>query len=102
MREASLRAQIRATRDIIAAEERHEIWKRDETLDHVHGLEAQNLQGAAVYTEYVTDDARLTLETVKSAKRAGAPVATYAPATSICEAGRAAPRPASRARTIAW
>ena len=50
------------------------------------GLEAQNLQGAAVYTEYVTDDARLTLETVKSAKRAGALIATYAPAISISEA----------------
>jgi len=39
-----------------------------------------------VYTEYVTDDARLTLETVKSAKRAGALIATYAPAISIVEA----------------
>lgn len=71
----------------IAAEERHEIWKRDETIDHVPGLDAQNLQGAAVYTEYVTDDARLTLETVKSAKRAGALIATYAPAISIAELG---------------
>lgn len=71
----------------IAPEERHEIWKREETVDHVPGLEAQNLQGAAVYTEYVTDDARLTLETVKSAKRAGALIATYAPAISIAEDG---------------
>jgi len=70
----------------IAAEERHEIWRRDEALDHVPGLDAQNLQGAAVYTEYVTDDARLTLETVKSAKRAGALIATYAPAIAISEA----------------
>lgn len=69
----------------IAAEERHEIWKRDETIDHVPGLDAQNLQGAAVYTEYVTDDARLTLETIKSAKRAGALIATYAPAISMAE-----------------
>ena len=73
----------------IVPEERHEIWRRDETLDHVRGLEAQNLQGAAVYTEYVTDDARLTLETAKSAKRAGALIATYAPATSIVEASPA-------------
>jgi glycerol-3-phosphate dehydrogenase len=70
----------------IAPEERHEIWKRDETLDHVPGLDAEKLQGAAVYTEYVTDDARLALETVKSAKRAGALVATYAPATAVVEA----------------
>ena len=69
----------------IVQDERHEIWKRDETLDHVHGLEPENLQGAAVYTEYVTDDARLTLETVKSAKRAGALIATYAPAVGIVE-----------------
>lgn len=72
----------------IAPEERHEIWRRDETLDHVPGLERDGLQGAAVYTEYVTDDARLTLETVKSAKRAGALVATYAPAIAIAEAQR--------------
>jgi glycerol-3-phosphate dehydrogenase len=69
----------------ISAEERHEIWKRDETLDHVPGLDSVNLQGSAVYTEYVTDDARLTLETVKSAKRAGALVATYAPAVGLAE-----------------
>ncbi|MEW6271967.1 MAG: glycerol-3-phosphate dehydrogenase/oxidase [Thermodesulfobacteriota bacterium] len=70
----------------IDADERHEIWRRGETLDHVPGLDTANLQGAAVYTEYVTDDARLTLETVKSAKRAGALVASYAPAISIAEA----------------
>ncbi|HEY8515909.1 MAG TPA: glycerol-3-phosphate dehydrogenase/oxidase [Candidatus Binatia bacterium] len=70
----------------IDAEERHEIWRRDETLDHIRGLDANRLQGAAVYTEYITDDARLTLETVKSAKRAGALVASYAPAIALAEA----------------
>jgi glycerol-3-phosphate dehydrogenase len=43
-----------------------------------------------VYTEYITDDARLTLETVKSARRHGALVASYAPVTAI-ENGGAAP-----------
>ncbi|MDG2308021.1 MAG: glycerol-3-phosphate dehydrogenase/oxidase [Candidatus Binatia bacterium] len=69
----------------IEAEDRHEIWKRDELLSHIGGLEPDRLQGAAVYTEYITDDARLTLETLKSAKRHGALVANYAPAVNIEE-----------------
>lgn len=65
------------------ADERHEIWNRDESLAHLRGLEPDKLQGTAVFTEYVTDDARLTLETIKSAKRHGALVASYAPAIRI-------------------
>jgi glycerol-3-phosphate dehydrogenase len=67
----------------IEEDERHEIWRKDETLSHLAGLETQQLQGAAVYTEYITDDARLTLETVKSAKRHGALVASYAEVVGI-------------------
>lgn len=67
--------------------ERHEIWSRDEAVAHVPGLEPNRLQGAAVYTEYITDDARLTIETVKSAKRHGALVASYAPVAAIERSG---------------
>lgn len=69
----------------IEAEDRHEIWKRDELLSRIAGLETDRLQGAAVYTEYITDDARLTLETLKSAKRYGALVVNYSPAIDIEE-----------------
>ena len=72
----------------IEEEERHEIWKADELLAKVGGLETHRLQGAAVYTEYITDDARLTLETLKSAKRHGARLVNYAPATDIEETER--------------
>ncbi len=67
----------------IETQERHESWSRDEALARVAGLEPERLQGAAVYTEYITDDARLTIETVKSAKRHGSLVASYAPAIAI-------------------
>ncbi len=70
-------------------EERHAIWKTEELLDRVDGMQTANLQGAAVYTEYITDDARLTLETLKSARRHGACLANYAPATRIEETPRA-------------
>jgi len=66
-------------------DDRHEIWKRDELLERVPGLGTDKLVGAVIYTEYITDDARLTLETIKSAKRHGARIASYAPAVSIAE-----------------
>lgn len=69
----------------IEPEDRHETWKMDELLSHVPGIETERLQGAAVYTEYITDDARLTLETLKSAARYGARIANYAPAIRIEE-----------------
>jgi len=65
--------------------DRHEIWKTEELLAHMEGLETDRLQGAAVYTEYITDDARLTLETLKSAKRYGALISNYAPAVGLEE-----------------
>jgi len=73
----------------ITREDRHEIWRNDDLLDRVAGLATDRLQGAAVYTEYITDDARLTLETLKSAKRHGAMIASYAPAVGLEELTRA-------------
>src|SRR5581483_3456311 len=80
-----LRAGLWAYEKLVQLEEdeRHEVWNRDETVAHVGGIETSQLQGTAVFTEYVTDDARLTLETIKSAKRHGAAVASYAPAVGI-------------------
>ncbi len=67
----------------IEESELHESWGRDETLARLPTLAANGLQGAVVYTEYVTDDARLTLETLKSAERHGALCINYAPAIGI-------------------
>lgn len=89
----------------IPGEDRHEIWKSDQLLDRVPGMATERLQGAAVYTEYITDDARLTLETLKSAKRYGALIANYAPAialeeisTAVSGDGGSASLPALRCR----
>ncbi len=73
----------------IEPEDRHETWKTEELLSHVAGLGTERLQGAAVYTEYITDDARLTLETLKSAKRHGAFTVNYTPAVGLEEIGTA-------------
>jgi glycerol-3-phosphate dehydrogenase len=72
----------------VPEEERHAIWRTDELVHRHEGLRKGELQGAAVYTEYITDDARLTIETLKSARRHGAMLANYAPATLLEERPR--------------
>lgn len=48
-----------------------------ETLKEEPLLEADNLIGSAIYTEYRTDDARLVIEVVKTAASQGANVLNY-------------------------
>jgi glycerol-3-phosphate dehydrogenase len=69
--------------------ERHEVLDRASALAAVPNLRREHLIGAVAFTEYVTHDARLTLETLKSAAAAGAAVANYAPVTGIrfCDGG---------------
>jgi glycerol-3-phosphate dehydrogenase len=71
----------------VGADERHVMWDRDETLARVPMLRPDGLQGAAVYWESVTDDARLVLETAKSAHAAGAALASYAAVTGLIVTG---------------
>jgi glycerol-3-phosphate dehydrogenase len=66
----------------IAADERHETWSRDETLAREPLLDGTRLYGAVVFTEYLTDDARLVLDTVRGAHEADAVVANHAEATA--------------------
>src|SRR5260370_6657111 len=56
---------------------------RQATLKLESGLREKDLQGAALYYDAQTDDARLVLATMRSAARAGALVANYAAATSL-------------------
>jgi glycerol-3-phosphate dehydrogenase len=56
---------------------------RGETLAAVPALAPERLQGAGVYPEYVTDDARLVLDTLKSAQAAGAVVLNHARAAAL-------------------
>jgi glycerol-3-phosphate dehydrogenase len=67
----------------VDADERHEMWNRDEALAAEPLLDGTRLHGAAVFTEYLTDDARLVLDTVKGAHVAGALCANHVEATEI-------------------
>ena len=61
----------------------HEVWSRDELAEKEPLIERSRLNGAVVYPEFLTDDSRLTLATVRSAIDHGATVATYLKATNI-------------------
>ncbi len=63
--------------------ETHDVLDRDATLTAVPNLRRDRLSGAVAFTEYVTHDSRLTLETLKAAAAEGALVANYAPVTGI-------------------
>ena len=61
----------------------HEVWSRDELAEKEPLIERSRLNGAVVYPEFLTDDSRLTVATVRSAIDHGATVATYLKATNI-------------------
>jgi glycerol-3-phosphate dehydrogenase len=61
----------------------HQWLGRQAALKLESGLREKDLQGAALYYDAQTDDARLVLATMRSAARAGALVANYAAATSL-------------------
>lgn len=63
--------------------ESHEVLDRRGALAEVPNLRRERLSGAVAFTEYVTHDSRLTLETLKAAAVHGALVANYAPVTGI-------------------
>ncbi len=71
----------------VAASERHEVLGRSAALAAEPHLAGERLQGAIRYPEYQTDDARLVLDTLKSAHHAGAVVANYLRVTRLGPAG---------------
>ena len=64
----------------VAEEERYRMLDRDEALRSEPLLQPEGLYGAALYYEYLTDDARLVLATVKRAAALGAVAVNYAAA----------------------
>lgn len=71
--------------------EKHRMIGRDEALQLEPRLQAERLYAAGVYTEYLTDDARLVVEVVKAAAALGAVVANYCEVEEILfDDGRAA------------
>jgi len=70
--------------------ERHEVWSAKELASREPLAAAAGTNGAVLYFEFLTDDARLTLANARSAAADGAHVLTYAPVTKIAlENGRA-------------
>ena len=51
-------------------------------------IRTDGVNGAVVYTEYLTDDARLTIANVRDAAAHGAVVANYAAVTELVQGGR--------------
>lgn len=61
----------------------HEVWSKAELAEKEPMIERSRLNGAVVYPEFLTDDSRLTVATVRSAIDHGATVVTYLKATQI-------------------
>jgi glycerol-3-phosphate dehydrogenase len=64
---------------------RHRTISRDETLRLCPALVGVDLSGAVLYWDMQTDDARIVLETVKSARRHGGEALSYAEAVGFLE-----------------
>lgn len=62
---------------------RHVTWKPAQVRKEIPALRSEGLRGAPLYWDCMTDDARLTLETLLDAVAHGAAVLTYAPVVGI-------------------
>ena len=71
----------------VAREDYHEVWSREQLAEREPLIERSQLNGAVVYPEFLTDDARLTVATVRSAIDHGAVVSTYLRAVNIRREG---------------
>ncbi|OYD06685.1 glycerol-3-phosphate dehydrogenase/oxidase [Paludifilum halophilum] len=71
----------------VKKEERRQMLSRDRTLEKEPLLTSRGLKGSGLYVEYRTDDARLTLEVMKTAVSNGAKAVNYAEAESFLYEG---------------
>ncbi len=67
----------------VKAEDQRRMLTRNQTLKQEPLLEPKDVKGGAIYAEYRTDDARLTMEIIKTAVKAGAYVANYCEAVDF-------------------
>ena len=63
--------------------ERHVLWGPNEIRSNEPSVQFDQFEGAVVYPEYLTDDARLTLANARSAAGYGAEVFTYVAVENI-------------------
>lgn len=61
----------------VKPEDQRRMLTRFQTIKHEPLLKPHDIRGGAIYAEYRTDDARLTIELIKKAARNGAVVANY-------------------------
>jgi len=64
-------------------DERYAMWGRDDALREEPLLDPTRLHGAATFVEYLTDDARLVLATVRGAHDGGAHCVNHAAVTAL-------------------
>jgi glycerol-3-phosphate dehydrogenase len=67
----------------VKRKERRKMLKKQETISLEPLLKRERLKGSGFYYEYQTDDARLTIEIIKTAYANGAKIANYAKVTSL-------------------
>lgn len=67
----------------VAGAERHRNWRREDLAAGEPLLDRERLPWACVYREYLTDDARLVLATLRAAAADGADVCNYARVESV-------------------
>ncbi|MEZ5056149.1 MAG: glycerol-3-phosphate dehydrogenase/oxidase [Saprospiraceae bacterium] len=67
----------------VEGEDKRMMLTKEETLEHEPLLKKEKLTGGGFYAEYRTDDARLTIEIIKTARQFGADVLNYAEAVSF-------------------
>jgi glycerol-3-phosphate dehydrogenase len=79
--------------------EHYAMWGREEALRAEPLLAPERLYGAAMFVEYLTDDARLVLANVASAAEHGALVANHAEVTAL-DGGEATVRDTLGGRTL--
>lgn len=71
----------------VERKERRKMLSREEALRHEPLLKKDGLKGAGYYYEYRTDDARLTLDIMKTAWQQGAKIVNYAKMTEFIYRG---------------
>ena len=67
----------------VSRDERSRMISQDEAVDLEPALGGHNFYGAGLYYEYLTDDARLVLEVLKSAATLGATIVNYTEVTGF-------------------
>ncbi|MBX2894130.1 MAG: glycerol-3-phosphate dehydrogenase [Cyclobacteriaceae bacterium] len=67
----------------VKPEDQRKMLTRLQTLNHEPLLKNDDVKGGAVYAEYRTDDARLTIEIIKLASQKGACVSNYTEVTEF-------------------